>query len=127
MKVNKSPFVSGADAPDEKDIAKAVKGGKFAAALSALDAAAGTNAGGAATGATRAMLAEIAVQYDLSNEENQQSALRESSEFLVKSRLSDEFKKSEKIIKDLGKYVAEDPFLKAKLLSVLQKLRAEKS
>lgn len=124
MKVNKSPFVSGADAPDEKDIAKAVKGGKFATSLSALDAATG-NTG--ATSATRAMLAEIAVQYDLSNEENQQSALRESGELLVKSRLGDEFKKSEKIIKDLGKYIAEDPFLKAKLLSVLQKLQVEKS
>ncbi len=38
MKINKSksPFVSGADAPDEKDIAKALKGGKFSDTLAAL-------------------------------------------------------------------------------------------
>ncbi len=122
MKINKSksPFVSGADAPDEKDIAKAVKGEKFASALSALESA---TADAGASSATRAGLNEIAVQYDLSNEENRQAALEESAEFLVKSRLSDEYKKSEKVIKDLSKYVAEDPFLKSKLLSVLQKLQ----
>jgi hypothetical protein len=126
MKVNKSksPFVVGADAPDEKDIAKAVKGEKFASALSALESA--SEAGGAAS-ATRAGLSEIVVQYDLSNEENRQAAVEESAEFLVKSRLSDEFKKSEKVIKDLSRYVAEDPFLKSKLLSVLQKLHDEKN
>lgn len=124
MKVNKSksPFVGGADAPDEKDIAKAVKGEKFASALSALESAG--DAGGAES-ATRAGLNEIAVQYDLSNEENRQAAIEESAEFLVKSRLSDDYKTSEKVVKDLSKYVADDPFLKSKLLSVLQKLRDE--
>ncbi|MGI8788218.1 MAG: hypothetical protein ACR2HG_10705 [Pyrinomonadaceae bacterium] len=125
MKVNKpkSPFVSGTDTPDEKDIAKAVKGEKFAETLSALESA---TAGTAASNAARASLAEIAAQYDLSNEENRQSALRESAEFLVKSRLGKEYKKSEKIIKDLSRYVADDPFLKARLLSVLQKLSTQK-
>ena len=125
MKVNKSklPFVSGADTPDEKDIAKAVKGEKFAAALSALES---STAATEASNPTRAGLYEIAAQYDLSNEENRESALRESAEFLVKSRLSEEYKKSEKVIGDLTKYVAEDPFLKSKLFSVLQKLSDEK-
>lgn len=122
MKINKSksPFVGGADAPDEKDIAKAVKGEKFASALSALEAAAADTG---ASSATRAALGEIAVQYDLSNEENRQAAIEESAQLLVKSRLGDEYKKSEKAIKDLSKFVADDPFLKSKLLSVLQKLR----
>lgn len=125
MKVNKSksPFVSGTDSPDEKDIAKAVKGEKFAAALSALES---PTAAAETANPTRAALYEIAAQYDLSNEQNRESALRESAEFLVKSRLSEEYKKSEKVVKDLSKYVAEDPFLKSKLFSVLQKLRDEK-
>lgn len=126
MKVNKSklPFVSGTDASDEKDIAKAVKGEKFAETLSALESA---TADQSVAGATHTGLTAIASQYDLSNEENRQSALQESAEFLVKSRLGDKYKNSEKIVKDLGKYVADDPFLKSKLLSVLQKLSVDKN
>ena len=126
MKVNKSksPFVSGADAPDEKDIAKAVKGEKFAETLSALESVAADQT---VAGATHTGLTAIAAQYDLSNEENRQSALQESAEFLVKSRLGEKYKNSEKIVKDLGKYVADDPFLKSKLLSVLQKLSVDKN
>lgn len=121
MKIDKtkSPFVGGADAPTEKDIAKAVKGEKFAEALSALESAALTDA---APSATQTALTQIASQYDLSNEQNQQSALKESAEFLIKSRLKDEFKNSEKVVEDLRKFVTDDPFLKSKLLSVLQKL-----
>lgn len=123
MKVNKSksPFVGGADAPDEKDIAKAVKGGKFTEALAALESAATENA--APSEASRA-LAEIAVQYDLSDEKGRQSAVEESAEFLVKSRLGEKYGESEKMVKDLTGHVAADPFLKSKLLSILQKLNA---
>lgn len=121
MKINKtkSPFVGGADAPTEKEIAKAIKGEKFADALSALETA--STADGAPS-ATQTALAQIASQYDLSNEQNQQNALEESAEFLIKSRLKDEYKNSEKVIKDLRNFVTDDPFLKTKLLSVLQKL-----
>lgn len=121
MKINKtkSPFVGGADAPTEKEIAKAIKGEKFADALSALETA--STADGAPS-ATQTALAQIASQYDLSNEQNQQNALEESAEFLIKSRLKNEYKNSEKVIKDLRNFVTDDPFLKTKLLSVLQKL-----
>lgn len=123
MKVNKSksPFVSGADAPDEKDIARAVKGEKFAETLSALESTGYENVPSEA----RATLTAIARQYDLSNEENRQKAVLESAEFLVKSRLSEEYKDSEKTVGDLSRYVADDPFLKSKLLSILQKLSDE--
>lgn len=122
MKVNKpkSTFLSGTDAPDEKDIKKALKGEKFADALSALDSAASSEA---ATGPTHTALSAIAAQYDLLNEENKEDALRESSEFLVKSRLNEKYQKSEKVIKDLGEYITNDPFLKNKMLSILQRLR----
>lgn len=122
MKVNKtkSPFISGADGPDEKDIARAVKGEKFAETLSALEAAA--TDGTAAPSAARTALTAIASQYDLSDEAERQKALRESAEILVKSRLNEKFKNAGKAIGELSDFVAADPLLKNKLLSVLQKL-----
>lgn len=127
MKVNKpiSPFAGGADAPTEKDIAKAVKGDKFAETLSALENAAG--APDAAPNEMHAALTEIARQYNLSDERGQQQAINESADYLVKSRLNEEQKKIEKAVQDLTKYVAEDPFLKNKLLSVLRKLSDAKN
>lgn len=126
MKINKSksPFVSGADAPDEKDAAKAVKGDKFSDALNAL--AAGELSAGGEANETREILSRIALQTDLSNDGETASALRESAEVLVKSRLSEKFKQSEqseRMINDLSDFVSDDPLLKAKLLSVLKKLR----
>lgn len=126
MKINKSksPYVGGADAPDAKDIAKAVKGEKFADALSAL--AAGDAAESVGGSAMRDVLARIASQSDLNDDAGAAAALRQSAEVLVKSRLSEKFKESEqseKIVSDLSDFVSDDPFLKAKLLSILQKLR----
>ena len=126
MKINKpkSPYVGGADAPDAKDIAKAVKGEKFADALSAL--ASGEPTESVSLNSTREVLAQIALQTDLTNDRSLSEALKQSAEVLVKSRLSDKFKQSEqseKIVKDLSHFVSDDPFFKAKLLSVLQKLR----
>ena len=122
MKVNKpiSPFAGGADAPTDKDIARAINGDKFAETLAALENAAG--APDSAPDAARAALTEIARQYDLFDEKGQQQAIAESADFLVKSRLNEKQKKIEKGVQDLTKYVAEDPFLKNKLLSVLKKL-----
>lgn len=124
MKVNKSksPFVSGAaDTPDEKDVARAIKGGKFTEALAALESAQATGT----PDATGAALTEIAARYDLSNEENRQTAVEESAEYLVKSRLGEKYGDSEKVVKDLTEHVAADPFLKSKLLSILQKLNSK--
>ena len=94
MKVNKSksPFASGVDGPDEKDIAKAIKGERFADTLSALES---TAAGDAAQNLTQSMLTNIAVRYDLSDEENLEKALLESAEVLVKSRLNEKFGRSD--------------------------------
>ncbi len=126
MKVNKpkSPFVSGADAPDEKDAAKSVKGEKFAETLAAL--ASNELSPNAEVNSTRQILAKIARQSDLTNDEELSAALRQSAEVLVKSRLGDKFKQSEqseKMIDDLSNFVSDDPLLKNKLLSVLKKLR----
>lgn len=126
MKINKSksPFVSGADQPDEKDAAKSVKGDKFSDALNQL--AAGEVSLSGEANETREILSRIALQTDLNNDGETASALRESAEVLVKSRLSEKFKESEqseKMISDLSDFVSDDPLLKAKLLSVLKKLR----
>lgn len=126
MKINKSksPFVSGADQPDEKDIAKAIKGEKFSDTLHAL--AAGETATSAAANRTRETLMQIAWENDLTNEEQTAAALRQSAEVLVKSRLGEKFQASEqsaKVISDLSDFVSDDPLLKGKLLSVLKKLR----
>jgi hypothetical protein len=126
MKVNKpkSPYISGADAPDEKDIAKAVKGEKFADTLAALES--GDASGSDGLNPTRATLAQIASQSDLESDSGISTALRQSAEVLVKSRLNGKFiesGKSEQTLKDLSSFVSEDPFFKTKLLSVLQKLR----
>lgn len=128
MKVNKpkSPFVGGADTPDAKDIAKAVKGEKFADALSALETA--SSAENADMASTREVLAQIAHQTDLSNEQSVSEALRESAEVLVKSRLNEKIKENaqtEKIVDDLSSFISGDPFYKSKLLSVLQKLQRD--
>lgn len=126
MKVNKpkSPFAGEVDGAEEKKLEKAVKGERFAETLSALESPAPANA---AHSAARETMVKIARQYDLSDEENQQAALRESAEFLVKSRLNEQLQKSEKTIKDLSNYVSKDPFLKTKLLSILHNLSSEKN
>ena len=126
MKVNKlkSPYIGGADTPDEKDIAKAIKGEKFADALAALET--GDLSGGEAANPTRATLMQIAAQSDLSSDDGISAALRESAEVFVKSRLGEKFVESEdsaQAVKDLSVFVSDDPFFKTKLLSVLHKLR----
>jgi len=125
MKVNKpqTPFVGRTDAPTDKETVNSVKGKKFADALSALESAAMTDA---APNAMQAALTHIAAQYDLSDETARQSAVQKSAEFLVKSRLNGKYHESEKVVQDLSSYVADDPFLKTKLLSVLQRLSGTK-
>ena len=128
MKVNKpkSPYVGGADTPDEKDIAKVLKGEKFADALAALGA--NTLTGGDGLNPTRATLAQIASQSDLTSDDGISTALQQSAEIIVKARLGEKFQESEqsaRTIKDLSSFVSDDPIFKTKLLSVLHKLRDE--
>ena len=123
MKINKpkSPYIGGADTPDEKDIKKAVSGEKFADALAALDA--GGLMDGDGINPTRAALAQIASQSDLTSDDGISSALKQSAEFFVKERLGEKFKGSEQTVSDLSNFVSDDPFFKTKMLSVLNKLR----
>lgn len=121
MKINKSksPFAGGINPLDEKEPLQSIKSTKFAEALNALE---NTDAS-SESNATRTAFAEIARQYDLSDENSRDQALQKSSEFLVQTRLSEEDQKKGTIVADLSRYIAADPQLKNKLLTVLQKLR----
>ena len=137
MKVNRtgSPLSSGAESVDSveaQELQKAVKSEKFAAALSQLEAQATAGAGqgasaSASSSATRAMLEEIATGADLATNEGAAMAVRESARFMIRSRLSKKFGESEQaenIVENLSEYVASDPLLKLKLLTILQRLKA---
>ncbi|HVF56628.1 MAG TPA: hypothetical protein VM934_10785 [Pyrinomonadaceae bacterium] len=131
MKVNRpgSPLSSGAEPLeplDPQELQQAVKGERFAAALSNLESQASGSTGGA-NNPVRAGLSQIANSSNLTDGEGAASAVRESARFMVSSRLHEKFRETEqgqKIVEKLSDYVASDPLLNSKLLSILQKLKA---
>lgn len=124
-----SPLSSGAEQLeplDPQQLREAVKGDRFAAALSQMEAQSGAAGAEAATSATRAALEEIAGSANLSNSEGAATAVRESARYMIKSRLSDKFRDTEngeRLVADLSEYVASDPLLKNKLLAILRKVQ----
>ena len=75
---------------------------------------------------TRAALARIASSADLANASQSLSAVRESARYMISSRLNKQFRKTEegeRVIEGLSEYVASDPLLKSKILSILQKVK----
>lgn len=131
MKVNRpgSPLSSGAeplDPLDPQELRSAVKSERFAAALSQLDAQA-ARGGQGAQNPTRAALEKIAQQANLSSGEGAATAVRESARFMLRSRLHEKFRQSEQgesLVEKLSEYVTSDPLLNAKLLGILQRLKA---
>ena len=130
MKVNRpgSPLSSGAeplDPLDPQELQKAVKGERFAAALSQFEAqAAGT---GGAQNPVRSALEEIARGSDLSSGEGASAAVRESARFMIRSRLQEKFRQTEQgetLVERMSEFVTADPLLNAKLLVILQRLKA---
>lgn len=130
MKVNRpgSPLSSGAEpleSLDPQELQRAVRGERFAAALSGLEAQA-AGAGGGAENPVRAALGQIARQSDLSNSEGAATAVRESARYMVNSRLKEKFRESEQgrdLVEKLSEFVTADPLLNSKLLAILQKLQ----
>ena len=122
-----SPLSGGAEqleSLDPRDLRK-VEGDRFAAALSQLE---GQGAGqtGEAMSATRAALSEIANSSNLASSEGAASAVRESARYMIKSRLGEKYRETEqgqRLVKDLGAYVASEPLLKSKLLSILKQMQ----
>ena len=135
MKVNRpgSPLSSGAEPVeplDPQELQNAVKGERFAAALTQLEAQAATSAAGGPSGAAnpaRTALEQIASNANLSSNEGVATAVRESARYLIRSRLHEKFRNTEQastLVEKLSEYVATDPLLNSKLLFILQKLKA---
>lgn len=122
------PLSSGAESLeplDPRELRGTHKSERFAAALSQMEAqAAGTNK---AQSATRAALGQIADNSDLSTEAGALAAVKASARFMVSSRLSERHRNSEEgeqAIEEISEYVAADPLLRGKCLSLLNRVKA---
>jgi len=133
MKINRpgDPLTGSTEPLDPRDLQNLVKGERFEAVLSEMEGQAGASVPNsvdntAAMGATRAALASIASGADLANAGQSLSAVRESARYMISSRLSKQYRKTEegeRVIEGLSEYVASDPLLKSKILSILQKVK----
>lgn len=124
-----SPLSSGADSVELRELRGAVEGEDFAASLSELGGQPGASGAGSPSGAgnpTRAGLEQVAASADLTTSEGAASAVRESACLMVRARLGERYRDTEqvdKLVEELGGYVAADPLLKSKIFSILQKLK----
>jgi len=133
MKVNRpgEPLTGSTEPLEPRDLQNLVKGERFEAVLSELEGQAGAGQGNtvdnsAAVSATRVALAEIANNADLANAGQTLSAVRESARYMIRSRLGGQYRKTEegeRLIEGLSEYVASDPLLRSKIVSILQKVK----
>jgi hypothetical protein len=133
MKINRpGDALSGSTEPiDPRDLQNLVKGERFEAVLSELEGQASASVpntvdNSAAMSDTRAALARIASGADLANAGQSLAAVRDSARYMISSRLSKQYRKTEegeRVIEGLSEYVASDPLLKSKILSILQKVK----
>lgn len=132
VKKTSSPLSSGAESFEPLDAKDGLRRGEkidknFEAALAevageVVQAGANDQAGSPA----RSAFQQIAASANLDTPEGALSAVRESAEFLVESRLKDKLKDSkhgEQLTAELSDYIAKDPFLNRKILGVLQRLK----
>jgi hypothetical protein len=133
MKINRpgDPLTGSTEPLDPRDLQNLVKGERFEAVLSELEGQGGASLANTvdnsvAMSATRAALARIASGVDLTNAGQSLSAIRESARYMIGSRLSKQYRQTdegERVIEGLSEYVASDPLLKSKILSILQKVK----
>ncbi len=131
VKKTSSPFSSGAESIEpvsHKDLRKTGKSeASFEAALSDIEGQleqAGQS--GQSLSPERSALSNIASNAQLDTPEGAFCAVKESADFLVKSRIDEQFGESDqgrKITQDLSDYIARDPFMHRKLLGILQRLK----
>jgi hypothetical protein len=117
-----------------EDLSRSAKG-VFAEALSQLESVVDSQKVGQSDTpvsgpqqATKTALLEIAKKANLSNGEAAANAVRESASYMIRSRLTQNSRDSVEgrtLIKSLSEYVANDPLLKPKLLSILKRLKSE--
>lgn len=133
MKINRpgDPLTGATEPIDPRDLQNLVKGERFEAVLSELEGQASASVSNtidnsAAMSATRTALARIASGADLANAGQSLAAVRDSARYMISSRLSKQYRKTEegeRVIEGLSEYVASDPLLKSKILSILQKVK----
>lgn len=127
IKAPGSPLSSGAESLeplDPRELRGALKSDRFSAALNQMEAqATGANQ---SQSATRAALGQIADSSDLSTEEGASAAVKASARYMVSSRLSERHRNStegEQVIEEISEYVASDPLLRGKCLSLLNRVK----
>ena len=138
MKIKRpdSPFQAGADPLDQQQSSELLKAAKgdFADALSQLETSVASSPAELTVpvsqphSETKAALLEIANRSNLADAGEAANAVRESAEFMIRSRLADKSRDStqgQKLIASLGEYVATDPLLKPKLLSILKRIKPD--
>lgn len=133
IKKTSSPFSSGAEALEPLGGKEEVRGKKIEAGFeAALAGIAGDieQAGNTAqtVSPTGSAFQEIAARANLESKEGAFSAVRESARLLVKSRLKEDLRDSEagkKMSVELSDYIAKDPFMHRKILSILKNLKEE--
>lgn len=132
IKKTSSPLSSGAESLDplggKDDVQRGGKVDKsFEAALAEVSGQIEQAAAGEQTESpTRSAFQQIAANANLDSPEGALSAVRESAQFLVSTRLKGDLKDSEqgkKISEDLSNYISKDPFMHRKILGILQRLK----
>lgn len=134
MKIKRpaSPINSGPEPIDPLkpgDLRKTVKGGGFADALSRLEnqtTRSGATKHVSGSKMTRVALSQIAGKLDLTSETGAAQAVLESARYMIGSRLNTAYRETEQgksLVQNLSEYVANDPLLKSKLLSILKKMK----
>ncbi len=131
MKIRRpgSPLSGGAEPLeplDPKDLERAVKSERFASTLSNVEAQLGAQQTSGTPNPVRTALEQIARNADLLSNEGAAQAVRESARFMIRSRLRRRFRESaqgRELVDDLSEFVASDPLLHSKILTILQKLK----
>lgn len=131
VKKTGSPLSSGAESLEPLGGKEEIRSGKAAKSFeSQLAEVAGqleqTANLGKADSPTQTAFKKIASNANLDSPEEAMTAIRESAQFLVSSRLDEKLQTSEqgrKISEDLSKFISKDPLMHRKLLNILQRLK----
>lgn len=145
MKVNRPGSPLGGSDPleplDPRDLRAVIKGERFASVLNELDGQTaqgaqqtGSNEAATATSgstgkrqATRGELERIARSVNLNDPEQARTAVRESADLMVRAGLAEEYREhpqAARLVAEIGDFIASDPMLKSRLLSILTKLQS---
>jgi hypothetical protein len=128
-----SPLSSGAEQLESlspKDVRELIKAEKFEKALSDLE---GKPAESGKTEQPKSSsftaMQKIASNSDLGDFEGSLSAVKQSAQFMIGSRLKKDFRESsegQKMIDDLSDSVSGDPSLNRRILGILHKMKGKK-